>query len=165
MVKNGILSLIDFFYPPFRKIMPLQTFRYAACGGSNAVLGFLVFVGCHKYVFKEEQFDIGFYAFKSYNAALFVSFCVTFLVGFTLNKYLVFTSSNLKGRIQLFRYFLSLLLNLAINYILLKIFIEYLHFDAVLAQVITTFIIISISYLTQHHFSFKVKKSQDIKII
>lgn len=158
-MRDTILALIDFFYPPFRKIMSLQTFRYAACGGSNALLGFLVFVGCHKYVFKEEQFDIGFYAFKSYTAALFVSFCVTFIVGFTLNKYLVFAHSNLKGRIQLFRYFLSLLLNLCINYFLLKILIEYLRLDAVLAQVITMVIVIGISYISQSYFSFKVKKN------
>ena len=107
-MKDFILALIDFFYPPFRKIMNIQTFRYAACGSCNAVVGFIVFVACHKYIFNEEQFSIGFYAIKSYNAALFISFCTSFLVGFILNKYIVFTSSNLKGRIQLFRYFLSL---------------------------------------------------------
>jgi len=138
--------------------MPLQTFRYAACGGSNSLLGFLVFVCCHKYIFKETKFDFGFYAFKSYNAALFVSFLVSFVVGFTLNKYIVFTSSNLRGRIQLFRYFLSLLLNLFVNYFLLKILVEVLHLDAILSQVITMVIVISISYISQSYFTFKIKK-------
>ena len=161
-MKDFILASIDFFYPPFRKIMNIQTFRYAACGGSNAVLGFLVFVSCHKYIFNEEQFSIGFYAFKSYNAALFVSFCVSFLVGFILNKYVVFTTSNLKGRIQLFRYFLSLLLNLSINYFVLKILVEYFHLDAIIGQVITTIIVIAISYVSQSYFTFKVKKDVNI---
>ena len=161
-MKEFILSVIDFFYPPFRKVMNIQTFRYAACGGSNAVLGFLVFVTCHKYIFDEEQFSIGFYAFKSYNAALFVSFCSSFLVGFILNKYIVFTSSNLKGRIQLFRYFLSLLLNLSINYFVLKILVEYFHLDAIIGQVITTLIVIAISYVSQSYFTFKVKKDVNL---
>ena len=42
-MKNTLVSTIDFFYPPFKRIMPLQTFRYAACGGGNMVLGFLIF--------------------------------------------------------------------------------------------------------------------------
>lgn len=145
--------------------MPLQTFRYAACGGSNAVMGFFIFVTCHKYVFNEEQFDIGLYAFKSYNAALFVSTCFSFVMGFTLNKYIVFTTSNLKGHIQLFRYSLSLLLNLAINYFLLNFFVQYLNLDAVLAQIITTILIIGISYISQSYFTFKVKKTPDHHVL
>lgn len=164
-MKDKILALIDFFYPPFKRVMPLQTFRYAACGGSNAVSSTLIFIFCHKFVFKEAQFDLGFYAVKSYNAALFVSFCCSFIMGFLLNKYIVFTTSNLRGHIQLFRYFLSLLLNLVINYFLLKIFVEYLHLDAVLAQLITTVIVIGISYISQSYFSFKVKKNPDAHIL
>ena len=159
-MKNNLISFVDFFYPLFRKVMPLQTFRYAACGGTNAVLGFLVFVSCHKFLFKGLQFDLGFYAFKSYNAALFLSSVFTFVVGFAFNKYIVFTSSNLKGRIQLFRYFLSFLLNLCINYFLLKILVEHLKLDAILSQVITMVIVIGISYLSQHYFTFKIKKEK-----
>ena len=157
-MKNSILATIDFFYFPFKKIMPLQTFRYAACGGTNVSISFIIFVLCHKFIFKEAQFSIGFYAFKSYNAALFVSSCASFFIGFILNKYLVFTSSELKGRIQLFRYFLSLCMSLSVNYILLRIFVEYIKLDAILAQVITTIIVTIISYISQSYFSFKVKK-------
>ncbi len=158
-MRQLILSLIDFFYPPFRKIMPKQTFRYAACGGSNAVAGFLIFVICHKYVFKEQQFNIGFYAFKPYNAALFASTICSFFIGFLLNKYIVFTASNLRGHIQLFRYFLSLLANLIINYLLLNFFVQVLHLNVVLAQVITTVVVIGVSYFSQSYFSFKVKNT------
>ncbi|HCL82631.1 MAG TPA: phenylalanine 4-monooxygenase, partial [Chitinophagaceae bacterium] len=38
MPKKEIIALIDFFYPPFRKFISLQTFRYAACGGANTIL-------------------------------------------------------------------------------------------------------------------------------
>ena len=160
-----ILRLIDLFYPPFRKIMPLQTFRYAACGGSNAIFSNIIFLLSHKYIFKEAQFDIGFYALKSYSAALFLSFCASFTLGFILNKYIVFTTSNLRGHIQLFRYFLSLLVNLVTNYFLLKIFVEYFKTDAVLAQAIATILVIGISYLTQNYFTFKVKKSPDAHVL
>jgi putative flippase GtrA len=153
-----ITGTIDFFYPPFRKIMPLQTFRYAACGGGNAVFGLITFFIGYHYIFVREVFDIGFFAFEPYSAALFFSSSLTFIIGFILNRYVVFTSSNLRGRIQLFRYFLSFTFNLFINYALLKLLVEMLHWDAMLSQVVTIGFVIGISYFTQRHFTFRVKK-------
>ena len=115
---------------------------------------------CYKYILKEQNFDLGFYAFKPHNAALFASFILNFIVGFTLMKFVVFVDSNLKGRIQLFRYFLSFVFNLTLNYCLLKLFVELLEWDAILSQFITTCIIVLISYLSQKHFTFKIKKEE-----
>ncbi|MEO5967329.1 MAG: GtrA family protein [Ferruginibacter sp.] len=154
---HTINSVLDFFYPLFRRFMPKQTYRYAACGGTNTLLCFLLYVVSFKYVFNREIFDFGISAFKPHNAALFLSSSFTFFLGFLLNKFIVFTDSNLRGRIQLFRYFLSFSVNLIINYFLLKLFVEILKMDPVLSQVITISIIIVISYLTQKHFSFKSK--------
>lgn len=157
-MKQKLTSVLDFFYPPFRRLMPLQTFRYAACGGMNTVLGLAVYFVGYQYVFARKNFDFGFFAFKPHIAALFLSFCISFTVGFLLNKYVVFTGSNLKGRIQLFRYFLSFSLNLVINYLLLKLLVELFLWNALISQLMTTVVIITISYLSQKHFSFKVKK-------
>jgi putative flippase GtrA len=158
-MKNRIKVFIDFFYPPFRRFMNLQTFRYAVCGGSNAVLGTVLFAFTFHFIVREEVLDFGFYAIKPHNVALIVSFCITFVVGFALNKYIVFTTSNLKGSIQLFRYFLSFLFNLILNYFMMRILVEKLAIYAILAQIITTIVSVAISYLSQHHFSFKVKKA------
>ncbi len=162
MPKDKIIAFIDFFYPPFRKLMPEQTFRYAACGGANTVLAILVFNFSHYFIFKEDNVDIGFIVLKSYNAALFISFCLSFTTGFLLMKFVVFVDSNLRGRIQLFRYLVAYLVNLALSYFLMKIFVEYAALDAVVAQLITTVVVIAISYLSQKHFSFKVKKEGNL---
>ena len=159
-MKNSITSLIDFFYPPFRKIMPLQTFRYAACGGFNMVLGFLIFTVLYHLLVKNILVKIGQFVFEPYSVALVVSSCIVFIVGFALNKYVVFISSNLRGRIQLFRYFLSFVSNLAINYVLLKMMVKYFHVYPVLAQIIVTAIVVTISYFTQQYFTFKVKEEE-----
>lgn len=158
MPNSKIISFIDFFYPPFKKLMPEQTFRYAACGGANTLLGLALFKILLEFVFKNQNVELGFYTLKPHNAALFISFIVNFLVGFILMKYVVFVDSNLKGRIQLFRYGLAFVFNLTLNYFLLKIFVEVFGWKAFLSQCITTCIIITISYLSQKHFSFKVKK-------
>ena len=158
MPKNVIISFIDFFYPPFRKLMPEQTFRYAACGGGNTVLGLMLFKILLVFVFKYENVELGFYTLKPHNAALFVSFCVNFVVGFILMRYVVFVDSNLRGRIQLLRYGLSFLLNLTLNYFILKVFVEVFGWWPFLSQCLTTVIIVTISYLSQKHFTFKTKK-------
>ena len=148
-------NIIDAFYPPFRRLMPLQTFRYAACGSGNTLMGLTIYSLSFHHVFIRENVEVGFLVLKPHNAALFVSFLSTFVVGFFLNKYVVFTSSIMRGRIQLFRYFLSFFVNLVLNYFLLMLFVELWHLDAFLAQVITTIIIITLSYLTQKHFTFR----------
>ena len=159
--RDFILPVIDFFYPPFRRFMNLQTFRYAASGGGNVLLCFLIYTLSYKFLIFGEEFDFGFYAFKGHVAALFVSFCITFPIGFFMSKYVVFNDSNMKGHIQLFRYFMVCMFNLALNYLLLKILVERLGMDAILSQVITIVVVVVISYLAQRNFSFKATAAND----
>lgn len=161
MVKDGLISLIDFFYPPFRKFMPLQTFRYAACGGANVALDISLFFFFFNYVLHKEVLQLKYIAFKPHIAAFLLSFLITFPVGFLLSKYIVWISSEVLWHVQLFRYFVVVLINLLLNYIFIKIFVEYFHIYPTIAKVIITFIVIIFSYLSQKHFTFKVKKLQD----
>lgn len=159
--RDFILPIIDFFYPPFRRVMNLQTFRYAASGGGNVLLGFVVYVISFKYIFAEKHFDFGLYAFKGHIAAMIVSFLVTFPVGFFMSKYVVFSDSNMKGRIQLFRYFMVCMFNLLLNYLLLKVFVERLKVHPILAQILTIGLVVVFSYLAQRNFSFKATPEEE----
>ena len=159
MVHNQVTALIDFFYRPFKKWLPLQTFRYASCGGANTVLGFLLYSFSYKFLFKEKVFSLGFYAFKPHIAALIFSFLINFPVGFFLMKYVVFVDSTIRGHVQLVRYFFVFVSNLFINYLLLKFLVEYLHLNAIFSQVISTVVVITTSYLLQRHFTFKVEET------
>src|SRR4051812_14465338 len=88
--RDLLIPIIDFFYPPFRKFFKLQTFRYAACGGGNTLLGLLIYSFTFKYILGEQTLHLGFYAFKAHVAALFVSSTIGFVIGFFLMKYVVF---------------------------------------------------------------------------
>ena len=79
-IRDLLLPLIDFFYPPFRKIMSIQTFRYAFSGATNTLLGLAVYFVAYKFILKEQELNFGFYAFKSHIAALFISFCFSFRI-------------------------------------------------------------------------------------
>ena len=157
-----MLPVIDFFYPPFKKLMSLQTFRYAASGGGNTVLGLIIYYISFKYLFAEKIFHFGFYAFEGHVAALIVTFFITFPVGFFMAKYVVFSDSKIKGRIQLFRYLMICLFNLALNYLLLKVFVEKFHIYPVLAQLLTIIIVVLFSYIAQRNFSFKASPDEEI---
>lgn len=163
-VRDLLLPIIDFFYPPFKRVMNLQTFRYAVCGASNTLLGFVVFYVSFKFIFAGENIDVGFYVFTPYTVALVLSFCISFPFGFFLLKYVVFSDSMIRGRVQLFRYFLVYLINLFLNYVLLKITVEMLHIYPTIAQLIDIAILIILSYLFQRHFTFRKKtKAEKIK--
>jgi len=137
--------------------MPLQTYHYAACGGVNTAVSLGTYFIAYNYIFKKQVFDLGFIAFQPHIAALFLSFIVAFPVGFYLSMYVIFHGSYLKRRVQLFRYFIVIVLCMLINYILLKIFVEVFHWYPTPSQVLTTVFVILFNYFSQRHFSFRKK--------
>lgn len=154
-MRDNIISFIDFFYPPFRKFMPLQTFRYAVCGGTNTLLDICLFYISFNFILQKEILNLGFVSLKPYNAALVMAFCVSFPTGFLLNKYIVFNASYLRSHVQLFRYVLIVATNLFLNYAIINILVQYMHFYPTIAKVFATVIIVAFSYLSQKHFTFK----------
>ncbi len=137
--------------------MPLQTFRYAVCGGSNMLLDLFIYFISYNFILNKQNLDIGFLVFKPHIAALLVAFCVSFPLGFLLSKYIVFNSSVLKGRVQLFRYILIVIINLFLNYVSLKILVEYMQFYPTISRLFATIFVVTFSYLSQKHFTFRVK--------
>jgi putative flippase GtrA len=82
-------------------------------------------------------------------------FVIAFSLGFVLNKFVVFTESQLVGRVQLFRYAVSAGFSWLGNYMLLKILIEGLQFYPSIANVISSFVVVFLSYLLQRKYTFK----------
>jgi putative flippase GtrA len=160
-VRGAILRVIDLFYPPFRRVMSLQMFRYAACGGSNTVFNILVYYLCYHYVLDGQIMDLGFYAFEPHTAAVFLAFCCTFPIGFYLSMFVVFQGSYLKRRVQLWRYFLVTLACLFFNWAFVKLFVEVLGFYPTPSYIMTVAIVVLFSYMAQRFFTFKGNQSLD----
>ena len=155
--KNLLLHIIDAFYPFFKKIMPLQTFRYAACGGGNTSFNIVIYFISYNFVLKKQIFHLPFIAISPHIAAFIIAFFITFPIGYYLNMFVVFDSSYLRKRIQLFRYFLVVLICIFLNYIFLKLFVEKLEWYPTPSMIVTTAIVTVFSYLSQRNFSFKQK--------
>lgn len=139
--------------------MPLRTFRYAVCGGGNVLLDLTIYFISYNFVLHKQNLDLGFIVFKPHIGALLMAFCVSFPVGFLLSKYIVFKESQLKGRIQLFRYILIVAVNLMLNYTILKVLVEYMDFYPTIARLFATAFVVTFSYLSQKHFTFRMVDS------
>ncbi len=162
-----LTKIIDFFYPPFRKVMSEQLFRYAACGGGNLVLDWILyflvynFVIGHELVYISLPFregvGVGSFCITPHIASLCIVFPITLLTGFWLQKNVTFSSSNLHSVRQLGRYIVIVMINLAINYFGLKLCVEALGWYPTPSKMVITLITVAISYLGQKYFTF-VKK-------
>jgi putative flippase GtrA len=162
-LRKTILAVVDFFYPLFKRFMPLQTYRYAACGGVNMIFDIAVFTYVNTYILGQKVVYIGSFAFKSYVVAFIVSFCLTFPVGFYLSRYVVWQQTETKKRIQIFRYFIIVAACVGLNYILLNLFILKFHWWPFFSKIVTTVIVVTFSYLTQRNFSFRAVTSPGVK--
>src|SRR5260370_26120098 len=125
-LRRNILSLIDFFYAPFKKVLPLQTFRYAACGGANTLLDICLFCISYNLVLKKHNLALGFITLSPHIASLFMALSISVTTGFYLNRYVVFQQSGLRRRSQLMRYIFVVFICIVLNFIFLKIFVDYL---------------------------------------
>lgn len=157
-MRKRALKIIDFFYPPFKRWFTLHTFRYMASGGITVSTGIIGYFIIFNFILHQEDVHIGKYLITAPIAALFLESALTFCVGFMLNKYLVFTQSNLVGRIQLFRYATVYGTNILLNYALMKILVEGFQFYPTIAKAFITIVLAIFSYFSQKYFSFRVKK-------
>ena len=154
-IRKLILSVIDFFYPWFKKLMPVQTFRYAACGGVNTCLDISLFFVSYNFILKKEPVHFYFLTIGPHIAAFLIGFLVTFPIGFYLSRYVVFQETTVRKREQLGKYFTVVLGCLLLNYGFLKLFVDLLHWYPTPSKIVTTFFVVAFSYLTQKNYTFK----------
>ena len=162
-----ITKIIDFFYRPFSRWFSPQLFRYAACGGGNMVLDWVLYFLIYNFVIGHqllyitlpfrEGLGVGF-CITPHIATLCIVFPITLLTGFWLNKYVTFTQSNLRSSKQLMRYIAIVALNLAVNYFGLKLCVECFGWYPTPSKMFITLITIAISYFGQKYYSFRISK-------
>ncbi len=162
-----ITRIIDFFYTPFRKCVSEQVFRYAACGGGNMVLDWVLYFLIYNFVIGHDLINLQFticniqiaQAITPHIATLCIVFPITLLTGFWLQKYVTFTQSDLHSARQLARYISVVAVNLAINYFGLKLCVEIWGWYPTPSKIIITLITVIISYFGQKYYSFRIKSN------
>lgn len=164
-ISEKITKCIDFFYTPFRTLMSEQLFRYAACGGGNLVLDWVLYFLIYNFVIGHElvyyQLPITNYqlCLTPHIATLCIVFPITLFTGFWLQKNVTFTTSGLKSYKQLLRYIFIVAINLAVNYFGLKLCVETFGWYPTPSKMLITLITVAISYFGQKYYSFRVSKN------
>jgi len=156
-MKDFLIKIIDSGYFIFKKIIPLKTYRYAVCGGSNMVLDATLYFICFHFVLHKQNLDLFFFVLSPHIASLFIVFPITFCIGFLLNRYIVFTGSNLPLKAQFVRYFTVGILALLISYASMKLFVDILLFYPTPSRLLTIIITVLFGYIMQNKFSFKTQ--------
>jgi len=155
--RDIIIDIVDLFYPWFSRFLSRETFLYLVCGGGNMVLDLVLYFISYNFILHKQILDLGFVAISPHISAFIISFCITFPFGFLLAKYITFSQSDLRGRIQLFRYGVTVVVCILMNYVFLKLFVEYFHWYPTISKAVATVIIAIYSYLSQKHYTFKIK--------
>ena len=158
IIGRWITAMVDFLYPPFSKYMTIQFFRYGVTGAANMAFDWVLYFITFHFIFTNDVVFVAFIPISSYIAAMLLVFPVTFMTGFLLQKYVTFTSSELRGRVQIVRYLSVVVANLLLNYLGLKLLVDFLHFFPTPSKMIVTIVTTMFSYFSQKKFTFKLPK-------
>jgi putative flippase GtrA len=161
-IKNIIEVIIEWLYPYFKRFMPKDTFLYAFCGGANTVLDIFLYYITFNFILQKQIVELGFIAISAHIASFFIVFPITFSTGFLMAKYITFSQSLLRGRIQLFRYFVTVAVCIILNYIFLKIFVDFFGIYPTISKILTTVLVTIYSYFSQKYFTFKMKTQKAV---
>ncbi len=151
-----IRTIIDYFYPPFSKYVSLRLFRYGITGGLNLVFDWFLYFIIYNFILQHQMLNLGFITLSSHIASMLVKFPIVIVTGFLMQKYVTFSYSELRGRVQLFRYIVVFFINLTINYIGLKLLVDYFHIYPTPSNMIISVFTIVVSYFSQKHYTFKI---------
>ena len=152
-----IRAFLDFFYPLVSKIFDKTTYYYAVAGSTNLVLGWVLFWVLDHWAINSKTVELPLFEHpvRSYSVIAAICGVFSFLFGFLMMRYVVFTESQLKGRVQFFRYGLSALISATVNWTLIKLMVDTFAWNASLCNVFASVVVVTISYFLQRKFSFR----------
>lgn len=160
-LSETITRAIDLFYiKPLRRVLSQQVFRYLACGGVTALLDAVWYYVIYHYIVCERFIDLGIVVMSPHIAALCVVFPITFLTGFWLNRNVAFHAVQAKTLPQILRYALTVVGSILLNYLCMKLFVEWCGVWATPSKMLTTLVCAIYSYLVGRYYTFANKSDK-----
>lgn len=156
IIGDFIRRVIDFFYPPFAGFFSIQFFRYGVTGSANLVFGWVSYFIIYNFLLQHRMIHLGFVTMSSHVATMAINLPILLSTGFFLQKYVTFSSSSLRGRVQLFRYLVVFLINLVITYAGLKLLVDQFKWYPTPSNMAISVVNVIVSYFSQKYFTFKI---------
>lgn len=154
-LANRLISILDALYiKPLHGLVSRNLFGYGLCGTVNMSLDILWYYLIYHYVVCERFVDLGFVVMSPHILSLFIVFPITFFTGFWLNRYVAFRTTDVSSSKQLWRYALSVVGSIIINYACMKFFVEICSIWPTPSKMLTTVVSVCYSYLMARHITF-----------
>jgi putative flippase GtrA len=150
-IAQWINMALRYCHRPVKKWLPFEVFAYLATGGFNTLLNIGLFIVSYQ-IFAPAPLAV--------ETATTISFGISVITGFWLNKHFAFTNaSNKKKDIQkqFGKYALVALQGQLSDYLITKGLILCLSFTAQAAYILSTVIMLIVNYFLQKHFTFKAR--------
>lgn len=121
-------------------------------------MNILVYFVSYHFLLHEQDVVLPFMVVRSAVAAAAIAFVISTPYGFLMSRYIVFSESNLKTRVQIFRYLMTVAACAVLTYFFLPFFHYTCGIYATPASILTTAVVAVFSYVSQRFFTFKVKE-------
>ncbi|MBR2962557.1 MAG: GtrA family protein [Alistipes sp.] len=150
-----IISIIDRLYlKPISRLVSPQIFRYGCCGLLNMSMDAVWYFVIYHCIVAKRFVDLGFVTISPHILSLVIVFPITFFCGFWLNRNVAFRIFTLSTKRQLLRYAMSVAISILLNYVSMKVLVEYFGIWATPSKVLTTIICTIYSYLIGRYYTF-----------
>lgn len=154
-LAQRLINIVDALYiKPLHGIISRDLFGYGLCGAINMMLDIVWYFIIYHYVVCAKFIDVGFVVISPHIFSLLLVFPITFFTGFWLNRNVAFRITNISSRKQLFRYALSVVGSVIINYVCMKLFVEVCVIWPTPSKMLTTLISVCYSYLMARYVTF-----------
>ena len=154
-LAQRLISVVDALYiKPLHGLVSRNLFGYGLCGAVNMALDIVWYFLIYHYVVCENYVDLGFVVISPHILSLFIVFPITFFTGFWLNRHVAFRATKVSSGKQLWRYALSVVGSILINYVCMKLFVEVCAIWPTPSKMLTTVVSVCYSYLMARYVTF-----------
>lgn len=151
-----ITRCIDALYiKPVAALVPQQLWRYGVCGVSNMALDAVWYFVIYHFIVRKQFLELGFVVISPHILSLGIVFPITFFTGFWLNRNVAFRATEFGQGRQLWRYAVTVVGAIVINYLSMKVLVEVCGVWPTPAKLATTVLSSVYSFLAAKFYTFR----------
>ncbi len=154
---RAVRWLVDLPYiAPLSRYIPVDVWRWGVCGvGNYIVLDSVLYYIIYHYLVAYRYLDLGVVVISPHILSLIILFPITFTSGFWLNRNVAFGAIQRSTKYQLWRYGVSIIGSLLINYLTIKVLVEGFELWATPSKIVGSLITSLYSFAAARFFTFK----------
>ena len=158
-LRKVISNSIDILPGPLPKLLRNRAFRYLITAGIATVVDVVLFFMISNYILHGQDFIVPVFGknilVRCHTASILPSFSFGLLTNFTLTKVFVFQTSDLRTRVQFFRFIVVAMVTFLANYGFMNILVSGLEFNATISRLVSAITVGVMSFVIHKAFSFK----------